>query len=157
MSSNEYEIIETLILNLGVIGEITEGKKLNTKEKYLSLYETYFWQGAMRWFYGDSRASVATKIKSIHNSSSEIINKAIKDLKENKNEVKGRYLDMDPKTFLDTMRTKLIKANKGLGHLRDTYLYDIIFTEQIQIHINAISRQIKTIDNILGNKEIEIK
>ena len=57
MSSSEYEIAETLILNLGVLGEITEGRKINTKEKYLSLYDTSFLQGAIRWYYGDDGKS----------------------------------------------------------------------------------------------------
>ena len=34
-------------------------------------------------------------------------------------------------------------------------MVDILFTKQIQIHINAITRQIKSIEDILGIKEEE--
>ena len=158
MSSNEYELVEILILDLDVIGEITEGKKLDTKGKYLGLYDTNFWQGAIRWFYGDSRTSVADKIKIITFSSLDFINKAIKDLKAGNTKVEKKYLNMKPETFLREMHCKLIKANKGLGHLKDTYLIDILFTKQIQIHINALNRQIKMIEEIVKieeNEEIE--
>jgi hypothetical protein len=153
MSSSEYEIAETLILNLGVLGEITEGRKINTKEKYLSLYDTTFWQGAVRWYYGDSRTSVADKIKTITISSFDIINKALKDIEKCNNFVVEKYLNMNPMIFLKTMKKKLIKSNKGLKHLKDTYIADILFQKQIQIHINALDRQIHSINSVTGIDE----
>ena len=156
MSTNEYEIAETLIINLGVIGQITNERKISTRGKYLNLYDISIYQSLTRWWYSESRDTVLAAIKIIMLSSFELINKALKDISDNKNNISDKYLNMTPKNFLKTIRNNLSKANIGLGYLKNTYTTDVLFVEKLKIQTEFIDKQIESIENVIGKENEEI-
>jgi len=143
---NNIDCIEKLIIDLKVISKIGPGTKINTKEKYLELDDTTWWQGALRWYRGDSRQTSSDKIHTTINSCSTIINLAIQDLNEKLSIPLPMYLDSTPEDFLEIMLTNLKSAKIGLENLKDTYIHDITLSSKIEMDISSINRMINLIE-----------
>jgi len=143
---NNIDCIEKLIIDLKVISKIGPGTKINTKEKYLELDDTTWWQGALRWYREDSRQTSSDKIHTTINSCSTIINLAIQDLNEKLSIPLPMYLDSTPEDFLEIMLTNLKSAKIGLENLKDTYIHDITLSSKIEMDISSINRMINLIE-----------
>lgn len=149
------ECTKKLMVDLRTLGKIEEGKKINTKEKYISSDESTFFQFAWRWYRGDSRIATGNKIESILTCSSNLIEQAKQDLDSNDDEPKELFLKTKPSQFLDDIRSVLIQANKGVRHLRDTYIQDDTISSKLEMHIQTLDRQVEIINDILKNKNNE--
>ena len=145
------ECVKTLLVNLKVLGKIGPGSKINTKEKYLELDDTTWYQSALRWYRGDSRYTTSDKIQTTIKKSSIIVNNAIKDLHENGDYLSEKYINSTPEDFLTLVLGILKNAKIGVENLKDTYVHDTTLSSQLEMDISSLDRQIKTIEKNLIN------
>jgi hypothetical protein len=119
---------KTMIVNLTVIGSISAGDKLNTKDKYFQLDHNNLYQGILRFYHREDR-----------NMTINAINALIKNVQE--------YIDMK-KEFEDIeyVIPLITKAITGLEILRTTYELDITFVAEIDLEINYLKKILKSID-----------
>lgn len=144
---------EKLLIDLKVISKIGPGTKVNTKEKYLELDDTTWWQGALRWYRGDSRQTSSDKIHNTVASCATIINSAINDYKEKLQSPLPLYLDSLPEEFLILMHNNLKAARVGLENLKDTYIHDTTLSSKLEMDIASLSRQILSIEKNIKTEE----
>jgi hypothetical protein len=147
------DCIERLLVDLRTLGKIEEGKKINTKEKYISSDDTTFLQPLWRWYRGDSRMAMGNKIQDTLSCTTDVIKKAIADINDKNNSPKSIYLDVSPAVFLYDLREVLILANKGLKNLRDTYVQDDTMSSKLELQIQTINRQLDSINNTVQVKK----
>lgn len=143
--------VDKTMTNLKVIGKIGPGFKVNTKGKYLQLDDTTYWQGALRWFRGDSRTTMYEKIHSTVHSSLLIVNMAISDYIENPNESIVIYYNSTPHEFLTIMYDILKSAKVGMDNLKDTYDPDPTLSSRLEMDILSVKNQLTTISNKISN------
>lgn len=146
----EEDHVDKTMTNLKVIGKIGPGFKVNTKGKYLQLDDTTYWQGAMRWFRGDSRNTMYEKIHSTIYNSFTIINMAISDYRENPHQSSGVYQNSTPGDFLLTMSEILQQTKIGMENLKDTYDPDPTLSSRLEIDILSVRNQLSSINSLLG-------
>lgn len=146
----EEDHVDKTMTNLKVIGKIGPGFKVNTKGKYLQLDDTTYWQGATRWFRGDSRNTMYEKIHSTIHNSFTIINMAISDYRENPNQSQGIYHNTTPGDFLVTMSEILQQTKIGMENLKDTYDPDPTLSSRLEIDILSVRNQLSSINSLLG-------
>jgi len=144
------DCIEKLMIDLKVISKIGPGSKINTKEKYLEIDDTTWWQGALRWYRGDSRQTTSDKIHITISSCSHVINNAISEYRENQDTPIPMFLNSSPKDFLIMIHTGLKGANTGVENLRDTYIHDNTLSSKLEFDILSISRQINLIEKYIN-------
>lgn len=144
------ECVERLITNLNVLGKIGPNFKINTKEKYLQLDDTTYWQGVVRWWRGDSRKTMYEKIHSTIVTSLRVITMAIGDFNERPDQLMTVYNDNTPREFLTLMYEVLHKTKTGLENLRDTYDNDPTLASRLQMNVNSIKNQIMLISRSTG-------
>lgn len=144
---------EKLLIDLKVISKIGPGTKVNTKEKYLELDDTTWWQGAIRWYRGDSRQTSSDKIHNTVMSCSTIVNSAVNDYKESLKSPLPMYLDSVPEDFLLLMYHNLKLARTGIENLKDTYIHDTTLSSKLEMDIASLSRQILTIEKTIKTED----
>ncbi len=144
---------EKLLIDLKVISKIGPGTKVNTKEKYLELDDTTWWQGAIRWYRGDSRQTSSDKIHNTVAACSTIINSAINDHKESLTSPLPIYLDSIPADFLLLMHHNLKLARTGVENLKDTYIHDTTLSSKLEMDIASLSRQILSIEKTIRTED----
>lgn len=90
--------IDEIIVNLKVLSELEQNKKLITKETFLNVEKSYFIPESIRRFCrGDSRDETIKKVDLV-------INNALEKLEENPN-----------------LKDFIINASKGINNLKQTY------------------------------------
>jgi len=139
------DCVDKLMTNLKVIGKIGPGFKIDTKGKYLKLDDTTYWQGATRWYRGDSRDTMYEKVHSNILSSLKIINMAINDNISNPDTPLTIYNNVSPTDFLVTMHDILKNTRIGLENLRDTYNADSTLTSRLEMDIISVQNQVALI------------
>lgn len=144
-----FDCVEKLLIDLKVISKIGPGNKINTKEKYLELDDTTWWQGALRWYRGDSRQTTSDKVHITISSCSHIINAAISDFRTEPDKIVQMYLNSTPYDFLIMMRNSIKTAKVGVENLRDTYIHDTTLSSKLEFDILSIDRQVGMIDKII--------
>ena len=149
------ECTKRLMVDLRTLGKIEEGKKINTKEKYLSSDDTTFFQPLWRWYRGDSRISTGNKIEKILTCSANLVEKATADINSGHDDPKEIYLKISPSKFLDDIRVVLVQADRGVKNLRDTYVQDDTISSKLEMHIQTLGRQIEIINDTLKNTKEE--
>jgi len=149
------DCIEKLLVDLRTLGKIEEGKKINTKEKYISFDDTTVIQPFIRWYRGDSGMLTGNKIQETLTCTTKIIKKAIDDIKNNDKEPKMIYLDVSPDKFLEDIKDILKKANKGIQNLRDTYIKNESLASKLELQIQIIDRQIDYINEHLNSESTQ--
>jgi hypothetical protein len=149
------ECTKNLLVDLRTLGKIEEGKKINTKEKYISSDDTTFLQPLWRWYRGDSRISTGNKIEKVLTCSSNLIEKAVMDVNNGYDDPKDIYIKIPPSKFLDDIRVVLVQANAGVKNLRDTYVQDDTISSKLEMHIQTLGRQIEIINETLKNTKEE--
>lgn len=140
------ERLRELIVNLQVIGQLEEGYKLNTKEKYLELDNTTWYQSVVRWYRGDSRKTTINKIYKTVSDTCAVIDETIFQYKLNTSVL---IMDLSCEIFMTTMLSVVEIALKGLRHLKNTYNYDITVKAQLDFDILAFEQKVKEIKRIL--------
>lgn len=143
------DCVEKLMIDLKVLSKIGPGSKINTKEKYLELDDTTWWQGAIRWYRGDSRQTTSDKIHTSVMGCSSIINSAINDYKDNLDTPLPMYLDSTPEDFLILMFGNLSGARIGIENLRDTYIHDNTLSSKLEMDIASVKRQLSLIEKTI--------
>ena len=90
--------IDEIIVNLKVLSELEQNKKLITKETFLNVEKSYFIPESLRRFYrGESRDETIKKIDLV-------INNALEKLEDNPN-----------------LKEFIVNASKGINNLKQTY------------------------------------
>ena len=148
------DCIDKLLTNLKVIGKIGPGFKINTKEKYIHLDDTTYWQGLLRWYRGDSRDTMYEKIHSTIISSNKVVLMAINDYNEQPNLCCPIYNDCNPTDFLGIIVDILKNSKNGLENLKDTYNSDQTLSSRLEIDILSIKNQINMIEEKLGHNRL---
>lgn len=141
------DCVDKLLTDLNVIGKIGPGTKVNTKDKYLKLDDTTWWQGAHRWYRGDSRDTTYEKIHSTIATSLRFINLALKDLKDNPYEIIPIYMNSIPDEFLRLLYDTLKKTKIGIENLKDTYIHDPTLSSRLEMDLISIKNQMNLIKN----------
>ncbi len=109
----DTDCVEKLLTDLNVLGKIGTGFKINTKDKFLKLDDTKWWQGALRWYRGDSRDTMYEKVHTTVNNSLRFLNLAITDLKKTNNSTVSVYMNSTPENFLRILFDILKKTKVG--------------------------------------------
>lgn len=149
----DIEYADKLITDLGVIGKIGPGTKINTKNKYLKLDDTTWWQGATRWYRGDSRDTTYDKIHLAISNSYRFIKLALEDISKNPYETSSIYMENTPGEFLIILSDILRKAKTGIENLRDTYIHDSTISSRFEKDIISIRNQLSVINKTVGSSE----
>lgn len=135
--------VETLMVNLRVLGKVGPGMKVNTKEKYLEIDDTQWYQSFLRWFRGDKRDSAVDKIHTIAQDIGILINTAIRDIRENRNDPSDLYMGSSPEEFLYTIAVIVDAAKTGIENLKDTYHHDTTLASKLELIVDSLSRHAK--------------
>lgn len=117
------------IINLKILGELKNGVKLNTHEKYFTLDDTHWYQPLRRLYRGDNRNLAYEKISELVSNIQELFDQP-------------NTLDMTQDEFKIFIIPILEQAKKGLLSLKDTYHDDKTFTAQIDVEISTLGRMI---------------
>lgn len=133
---------KTLIINLKTLGNLERGIKLNTREKYFTLDDFNWYQGAKRFYRRDDRTVTYEKISFLIRNISELINGS------DGYKFLGRSSQDDLKKYMVPI---LKRARGGLGHLQATYEDDKTFVNQIDVEISIIQRLIENSEDRSDN------
>jgi len=143
------ECLDNLIINLKVLGKISAGSKINTKEKYLEIDSNTWGQAVIRWIRGDNRKATCDSIHSIISSASHVIQHS---LKSTHNElVEEKFLHMTHDELLESIHKDRKKVKRGVASLKDTYIHDTTLSSKLEIELGVIQRQIDSIEEHFQN------
>ena len=145
------ECLDTLIINLKVLGKISAGSKLNTKEKYLEIDKNTWGQSLVRWIRGDNRKATCDSIHTIITSASHIIQASLKA--ERNKLVDEKFLHMTHVELLENLHKELKKVLVGISNLKDTYIHDTTHSSKMEIEIGIVRRQIDSIEEHFEGEE----
>lgn len=138
------ECLDNLIINLKVLGKISAGSKINTKEKYLEIDDNTWGQAIARWIRGDNRKATCDAIHSIISSASHVIQHSLRSKKTDL--VQEKFLHMTHNELLEALYKELKKVEIGVASLKDTYIRDTTLSSKLEIEIGTIKRQIESIE-----------
>ena len=142
-----------LIIELGVIGQITRGYKLNTKEAFVSIDDSNWYQGFLRKYRGDSRQMTLSKITKLTDETEDLVNRALEHVRTNKNDRNLHFLNRRPKDFLQEFSKKIKNCREGLTNLKITYSQDKTVTACLDMAILTLDNCIKEIERVFRKKE----
>ena len=126
------------IINLKILGELCQGVKLNTRERYFTLDDTTWYQGVYRTWRGDSRQLTYEKINELISDTRELINTYQSTGKTDDNNINNIG------DFESYMNDILNNAIKGLRSLMETYNEDKTFISQLCVELEILT-------NLLNN------
>lgn len=144
MCSCSQEGTRNLFINLKVIGKIEAEQKLNTKDKFIGVDDSTWYQWVIRKYRGDSRENSISKINKIIEETKKITDNAFKDI--HKNEKCTHLLNLTPLDFLKVLVEILKNTLNGLNNLRNTYNYDTKTSSQLEMNIIVIRKCIQEIE-----------
>lgn len=136
-----------LIVELGVIGKITRGYKLNTKEAFIALDNCTWYQGLLRTYRGDSRQTATGKITKIIEQAEHIIMEAIRDFGSGVK--KDTYMNMNPRDFLKIFINVIKEAREGVENLKITYSQDTTVLSCLNVSLITLGNCIKETEAVL--------
>lgn len=142
------------MINLKVLGNIGADQKVNTKEQYLIVDDSVWYQSALRIYRGDSRKNTIERLNSIIDECKILIDSALNAFSTSGSPM-AQYLNFTPKDFLKHMLPILQKVEKGLRNLIMTYIHDTTTTTQLELYNLTIIGCINEI-SIALNVENEI-
>ncbi len=122
--------IKTIVINLTILGQITTGIKLNTREKYFTLDNLNWYQGMKRLYRRDDRNVTCEKISLLIKQFEEIMNLEDKTSIGYKNQEEFNY----------QLKPIIENAITGLSYLKNTYEDDKTFIAQIDFELNILNR-----------------
>lgn len=135
-----------LIINLKVIGKIGTGFKINTKEKYIELDDSTWYQWALRKYRGDTRYSSITKINDTVEQVKFLIRIALEEVESER--IHDRYMGRTPRDFLEFIRGVLEETVKGLKNLMNTYTRDTTIYSQLEMNLFVLEKNMADIDRV---------
>lgn len=139
------ESTRNLFINLKVIGKLDADQKLNTKDKYICLDDSTWYQWMIRKYRGDSRDNSISKLNKIIEETKKIIDDALINISSS--EKHRRYLNLNAIEFLQEFHKLLREVESGLVNLRDTYNYDTTTSSQLDMNLITIRKYIQEIEN----------
>ncbi len=131
--------VKTIIINLNILGQLTTGTKLNTREKYFTIDKVHLLQGLMRFSRRDDRNVTCEKISTL-----------IGNLEQFSEKLGQNYSETD---FVTEFKPIIIQAIKGLNNLKNTYETDKTFLAQIDYEINILNRVLSKMPHVEDNSE----
>ena len=127
-------IIETeTISRLKFIGKIKKGDKINVKYMYTQT-DNFFTRFSRSFLYQDNRSNTLTFIREIVMASLELLKKWYEELESNKSRCKNIIIDLK-------------NCKTGLSNLKETYVYDLKFTCDVDILLEIITIKIEELTN----------
>lgn len=115
-----------LLINLRVLGLLEKGVKLNTRDKFFTIDPVSLIQGLKRFYRKDDRTFSYEKISTLVSELQQYINKCSPD----------QYEIIGP---------IILKAQKGLETLKETYEDDKTFVSQMEFEISNFNVILKKI------------
>lgn len=141
------ELTKNIYINLKVLGRIEADQKLNTKESFMAVDDSTWYQWALRKYRGDSRENMIYKIDKLIDQTKNLIIFALTDEKPFEN--RSVYLNMTSERFLETtLQPILLNAIEGLTNLRNTYNNDTTISSKIEMNIMVLKRCLSDMENI---------
>ena len=148
MSCSCENSTKRIIIELGVIGQITRGYKLNTKEAFISIDDSTWYQGALRKYRGDSRQMMLSKITKLVDETEELVNRALEMIQQDQEDKTSQFLNRKPKDFLKEFGKYIRQCQEGLGNLKLTYSQDKTVTACLDMSLLTLANCIKEIQEI---------
>ena len=143
-----------LIIELGVIGKITRGYKLNTKEAFISIDDSTWYQGLLRKYRGDSRQMMLSKITKLTEETEELVNRAVDCSNKNISERNLHFLNREPKDFLKEFSKYIIQCQGGINNLKITYSQDKTVMSCLDMANLTLDNCVKEIKRLLETETI---
>jgi hypothetical protein len=132
--------IKTVLINLTILGQITTGTKLNTREKYFTLDINNWSQGLKRLYRRDDRNVTYEKISLLIKQVEELVKMSDKN-----------NIGYTEEEFYQELVPIITSTVTGLEYLKNTYDDDRTFVAQIDYEVNILNR----ILNKISDKEKE--
>lgn len=145
-SCSEEENTRDLFINLKVIGQLEADQKLNTKERFIDLDESTWYQWAIRKYRGDSRENTISKLNKIVDQTKHLLEDSFLNIEDDQKYPK--YLNLSAREFLIEMNKVLSESVEGLKNLIGTYNYDTKTKSQIEMGLIVIRKYISEIKNL---------
>ncbi len=139
------------MINLKVLGNVGADQKINTKEQYLIVDDSVWYQSALRIYRGDSRKNTIERLNSIIDECKILIDSALNAFSKSETPM-TQYLNFTPKDFLKHMLPILQKVEKGLRNLIMTYNHDTTTTTQLELYNLTIMGCINEIMILMDNE-----
>jgi hypothetical protein len=140
------ERLRELLVNLQVLGELEEGYKLNTKEKFLELDNTTWYQSVLRWYRGDSRITTINKVSKTVLDTCAVVEESFFQYKIDPDIL---IMELQCDIFLKMIAEVMEGALRGLRNLKNTYNADITICAQLEFDIRSFEQKIKDIQRLL--------
>ena len=162
--------LENVLTNLKILSQIRANDKLSKDtEGTLIIDKPYMGQGAVRWWYSDSRDNTVEHLEKIIQDTFKIIDEVYSseitqhngsDIENNyyyKHSLPNNYFKSENSSQLQRFSIELNNSTKGLENLKITYKDDIKICSRVDVIIEKINIRIKKINSLLtintnGNK-----
>lgn len=154
--------LENVLTNLKILSNIRPNDKLsNDNEGTLIIDKPYMFQGAVRWWYSDSRDNTVEHLEKIIQDtfkiidqvySSEITQNNGSDIENNyyyKHSLPNNYFKSENSAQLQRFSNELNNTIKGLENLKITYKNDIKICSRVDVIVEKINIRIKKINGLL--------
>jgi len=143
-------VIEQIILNLKVMGDIKHGDKLSTISENVEIDQYSYARFLYRRYYGDSRVKTLEKLKDIIEDTEKITNSLLLLEKFDDNFVN---LPENNSKLLQDLIPDMSNASRGLHCLKLTYSKHVLTENKLDMLIKKLGDQI---DKIKGMMKIEL-
>jgi hypothetical protein len=153
---------ENVLTNLKILSNIKTNDKLSKDDNNILIIDApYYGQGAVRWWYSDSRDETIKHLENIITNtfklidnvySSEVTNVTGNDIENNyyyKHTLPKNYFKSENSQQLQTFSIELKNSIKGLENLKLTYKNDISVCSKIDVLIEKINIRIKKVNSLL--------
>uniref|UniRef100_A0A6C0LZB5 Uncharacterized protein n=1 Tax=viral metagenome TaxID=1070528 RepID=A0A6C0LZB5_9ZZZZ len=159
---SKSECSQNVLTNLKILANIKPNDKLSKNEHGILIIDSpYIGQGAVRWWYSDSRDESIKNLEGIINEtfnlidsvySSEVGHSNGNDIENNyyyKHSLPKDYFKSENSQQLQTFSIELKNSIKGLENLKLTYKDDISVCSRIDVLIEKINIRIKKVNGLL--------
>lgn len=139
-------VLDKVLLNLSILAKIQRGDKLIIRGDFFEI-DTRYLQGLQRFIEGNSRSETIDKLNDILDMSFKLTDEILK-AEHLKSSDEGYFID-DNSSKLQTIKSCMENACKGLENLRETYSHDVTIRTNIELLVNKISTRTTKITELL--------
>ena len=139
-------ILNQVTLNLKVMGDIKDGDKLSTVNKYIEIDSYSYLQCIYRKYNGDSRLKTLEKIDEVINDTISLSQQLLNNELNNSN-VTNLPDNTSNAKILQDLIPDMIDASKGIRNLKLTYKNDVLTENKLDMAIKKLNDQVDKIKN----------
>lgn len=143
---SKRSVLDKVLLNLGILAKIQRGDKLIVRGDLLEI-DTRYLQSIQRFIEGNNRSATIDKLNDILKLSFKLTDEIL--VAEQKRSSDDSYFIDDNSSKLQTIKSCMENACKGLENLRETYCNDVTIRTNIELLIAKISTRTTKITELL--------